>query len=215
MRHVRASRAIRWTGVGILVLAVLGTFNVAGADAPRLTAAQRFERAVDARQASVAVADEPSAKSATAVDASVGRASAEGDLQAQVGGYTFVPVSPYRSFDSRAYADGFLLPGDEVYFDVLTDVNGTQQIPTGAVAVTYNLTATGTLGAEGYLAVFPADIYWPGNSSINWFAANLSIANGGVVALGYLDAPGQISVYCGLVPRTGTDFIVDITGYYI
>lgn len=126
-----------------------------------------------------------------------------------------MPINPYRTFDSRSYADGFMVPGDEVYFDVITDASGVPQIPADAVAVTYNLTATGTLGAEGYLAVFPADINWPGNSSLNWFASNVSIANGGVVALGNYDAPGQISVYAGNVPQTGTDFIVDITGHYI
>lgn len=215
MRHVRTSRGVRWAGAGVLVLAVLGTVTVAGADAPRLTAAERFERAVEARQASVAAADEPTGKSATRVGGSVERSSDDGQFQVQAGGYTFVPINPYRTFDSRAYADGFLLPGDEMYFEVLTDTNGVQQIPSNAVAVTYNLTATGTWGAEGYLAVFPADINWPGNSSINWFGGDLSIANGGVVTLGFLDGPGQISVYCGQVSLTGTDFIVDITGYYV
>ena len=215
MRHVSITRAARFGGAGVLALAVLGTVNVAGADTPRLTAADRFERAVEARQASVAVADEPTGKSATHVDGSVQRRTAAAQFEAQAGGYTFVPINPYRAFDSRAYVDTFLLPGDEIYFDVLTDTSGVQQIPADAVAVTYNLTATGTWGAEGYLAVFPADINWPGNSSINWFGSDLSIANGGVVTLGYLDAPGQISVYCGQVPLTGTDFIVDITGFYI
>ncbi len=213
MRQIRSSRAIRWGALTAVTLAVLGTVSVAGADEPRVTAAQRFEQAVDARHASVPAADEPT-KSATAVDRPVERDGVD-QFQAQVSGGTFVPINPYRTFDSRPFADGFLFPGEEVYFEVITDVNGIPQIPEGATAVSYNLTATGTLGAEGYLAVFPADINWPGNSSINWFGSSLSIANGGVVALGNLDGPGQISVYCGGVPMTGTDFIVDITGYYI
>jgi hypothetical protein len=213
MRQVKSSRAIRWAGLGAMALAVLGTVSVAGAGGPRVSAAQRFEQAVDARQASVSAGDEP-VKSATAVDGLVERNGTD-QFQAQGSGGTFVPINPYRAFDSRPFADGFLFPGDEVYFDVITDVNGTPQIPQGATAVTYNLTATATLGAEGYLAVFPADINWPGNSSINWFGSNISIANGGVVALGNLDGPGQISVYCGGVPMTGTDFLIDITGYYI
>ena len=212
MGHVRASRATRWASVGIAVLAALGAVGIAGAGGPRLTPEGRFERAVQSRSAAPSASEAPPAKSATPIDPT--GAETDGGLQAQLSGYTFTPINPYRAYDSRPYVDGFLLPGQGVYFEVLSDVNGTQQIPASAVAVTYNLTATGTFGAQGYLAVFPADINWPGNSSINWVASNQSIANGGVVALGARSGPGEITVYCGQVSLTGTDFIVDITGFY-
>jgi hypothetical protein len=130
------------------------------------------------------------------------------------GGYVFVPINPFRAYDSRSYADGFMGGGDTVYFDVLTDQNGAAMIPADAVAVTYNLTATVTLNS-GFLAIYPADIYWPGNSSLNWTQTNQTLANGGTVAIGNLDGPGQVEVYCGPATYLGTDFIVDITGYYI
>ena len=39
----------------------------------------------------------------------------------------------------------------------------------GARGAVINLTVTGTEGNGGFVAVFPAGIPWPGNSSINWF----------------------------------------------
>jgi hypothetical protein len=132
------------------------------------------------------------------------------------GGYVFVPINPYRTIDSRDYADGYLLPGEAVYFDVLVDQTNVPMIPPEAVAVTFNLTATNTSGGGGFLAVFPADINWPGNSNINWSFDGTTIANSGTVKLGHYDAPGQITVAHGPANRPGgVDFVVDITGYYI
>ena len=140
-----------------------------------------------------------------------------GDVpQGIAGGYVFVPINPYRTIDSRDYGDGYLLPGEEVYFEVLTNGQGVPQIPAEAVAVTFNLTATNTTGGGGYLSILPADINWPGNSSINWSANGTTIANSGTVALGNYDAPGQLAVLHGPGGRPGgVDYIVDITGYYI
>ncbi len=131
-----------------------------------------------------------------------------------VGGYLFVPINPFRTFDSRAYPDGFMRARDTWFFDVLTDQVGSPMIPASAVAVTYNLTIAGTLGG-GYCALYPADIYWPGNSSINWTQSGQTIANGGTVAIGFLDAPGQVEIYCDTTGGSaGTYFILDITGFY-
>jgi len=129
-------------------------------------------------------------------------------------GYTFVPINPFRAYDSRSYANAFMFGGREIYFDVLSDQYNTPVIPTNAVAVTYNLTVTSTV-ASGYLAVYPGNTTWPGNSSINWSATGQTLANGGTVAVGYYDAPGQIRVLCGPSGLLGTDFILDITGYFV
>ena len=135
----------------------------------------------------------------------------EGTVSAQgtAGGYVFVPINPYRSYDSRYFTEGFLIGGDEEYLNVLTNEYGQQMIPSDAVAVTYNLTATGNVGDGGYLALYPGDIYWPGNSSIN-FGPDSTIANGGVVAV---DAAGGIWVRLGY-GYVATNYILDITGYY-
>ena len=130
------------------------------------------------------------------------------------GGYVFVPINPYRTFDSRQYQEGFMFGGDEIYFDVLTDAASTPMIPAEAVAVTYNLAITNSTGS-GFMALYPADINWPGNASINWMTTGTTLSNGGTTAIGFLDAPGQIAVYVGPELLIGTDFVLDITGYYI
>jgi hypothetical protein len=119
------------------------------------------------------------------------------------------------SIDSRLFSDGLLVGGYEVYFDVLTDIWGAGVLPSNAVAVTYNLTVTETVGA-GYLSIYPGDSTWPGTSAINWQSSGETIANGGTVALGTYTAPGQVFVLCGPgSDAVGTKFVLDITGYYI
>jgi hypothetical protein len=129
------------------------------------------------------------------------------------GGYVFVPINPYRNYDSRAYRNGRISSGEEIYGEVLTNESGEPQIPNYAVAVTYNLTVTNTDG-PGFLGAFPSDIDWPGNSSVNWTGRGATVGNGGTTAIGFLDADGQMSVYMGGPPGGSTDFIIDITGFY-
>jgi hypothetical protein len=134
--------------------------------------------------------------------------------QAIGGGYIFVPINPYRSFDSRLIGP---LPGGYVdRFSVLTDIYGVQRIPDDAVAVTYNLTVTDTMGS-GFAAIYPIDIDWPGNSSINWTAPGTTVANGGTVAIGnFLSVTGGVEVYIGPdLDSVGTHYLIDITGYYV
>lgn len=141
---------------------------------------------------------------------------APAEARVPVGGLQYVPISPYRTLDSRAFGDdGDMFPDREVWFDVWTDANGNPRIPSDIKAVSYNLTVTDTLGGGGYLALYPADQLWPGNSSINWFGTGLDLANGGIVAVGNFDGPGEVAVYAGAVPDTATFFILDITGYFI
>lgn len=125
-------------------------------------------------------------------------------------GSTYFPIIPYRTYDSRL-GNGKLTGGDYAYGSILDDEFGEQQIPTSAVAVTYNITVTETTGG-GYLAVYPADIYWPGNASVNWVQSNQTVGNGGTVAIGYWDDYGQVEIYNG--GSGATHFIIDITGYY-
>jgi hypothetical protein len=130
------------------------------------------------------------------------------------GGFVFVPITPYRTIDTRSYSDGFMLGGDELVFSVLIDESNTTRIPDGAVAITYNLTIDNTVGV-GYCALYPGSRVWPGNSSINWTGTGQTIANGGTVAIDFYTDFGQVSAYCGPPANLGTDFIVDVTGYYI
>lgn len=80
-------------------------------------------------------------------------------------------------------------------------------VPDGATAVTYNLTVAGTEGS-GFVAVSPGGAATFGASTINWGAANSTVANAGVVKL---DPSRQVKVFA---EGSATHVIIDITGYY-
>jgi len=79
----------------------------------------------------------------------------------------------------------------------------------GARGAVVNLTVTNTGGGGGFVAVFPANIAWPGNSSINWTSANENVANGVITAL---DSSGRIPIHGGAAP---TDVVIDRIGWLI
>lgn len=206
------SRSLVGVALALGALAAVGTSSFAGREVmtPSSTEADRV--------AFPAPAEEPSKALHVVTDKGViGSSGDDGFVQSDdfsLSSLSFVPINPYRALDSRAYRDGDMFPGVEVYFTVWEDEGGVQRIPSDIQAVSYNLTVTNTMGVGGYLAVFPADIFWPGNSSINWFGSGLDLSNGGIVAVGDLSEPGQVSVYMGEVPNTATYFILDITGYF-
>lgn len=113
-------------------------------------------------------------------------------------GAVFVPVEPYRAFDSRS-AGGPLVSGQPRMVPT--------NVPDGAVAVAYNLTATGMTGS-GYLSVSPGDAPAGNTSTLNYAAAAQSWANG---AISGVDDEGQLMVAATGAP---TQFIVDVVGYY-
>jgi hypothetical protein len=79
----------------------------------------------------------------------------------------------------------------------------------GAGGAVLNLTVTETEGNGGYVAVFPAGIPWPGNSSINWFGADQNLANGVVTAV---NADGQITIRGG---TASTHVVIDRIGFLV
>ena len=114
-------------------------------------------------------------------------------------GAAFVPLDPYRAYDSRV--DGGLLPGGSSRLV-------TTGVPAGAVAVAYNLTATGMLGS-GLLTVTPGGVPSGGTSTLNFTATGQTVAN----AFGSgVDAQGRISVSA---TGAATHFVVDVVGYYM
>jgi hypothetical protein len=117
----------------------------------------------------------------------------------------FYAISPARVYDTRL-AGGRIVSGETRTISVALSTTGAAVTPSTASAVLYNLTVTNNSGA-GYLALFPTGTTWAGNSSINWFSS--TVANGGMVELG---GDRQINVFCS---GSTTDFIVDITGYYL
>jgi hypothetical protein len=78
----------------------------------------------------------------------------------------------------------------------------------GARSAVINLTITETV-SSGFVAVFPAGIEWPKNSSINWSASNQNIANGVITAV---DGNGAIKIRGGASP---THVVIDRVGFMI
>jgi hypothetical protein len=110
----------------------------------------------------------------------------------------FVPFAGTpRVLDTRGGAK--LAPGAEINVDLAMP---------GARSAVLNVTVTQT-DLAGYVAVFPADIAWPGNSSVNWSAPNQNVANGVITKV---DPTGKIKIRGG---DAATHVIVDRIGYMI
>ncbi len=113
----------------------------------------------------------------------------------------FAPLAtPVRVYDSRQQG-GPLVPEVPVVVDL--------PAPRDAVAVAYNVTVTGTT-APGNAVVGPGDAPLEGTSTINWFGAGQTLANGYVSALGHPDADLQLIVRGG-----PAQLVLDIVGYYL
>jgi hypothetical protein len=110
----------------------------------------------------------------------------------------FVPISPInRVLDTRT-TGGKLRPDEERVIDL--------HVPGFASAAVINLTVTATEVA-GFVAVFPANVAYPGNSSINWSAPDQNIANGVVTGT---DRSGHVKIRGGV---NATDVVIDVQGY--
>jgi hypothetical protein len=80
-------------------------------------------------------------------------------------------------------------------------------VPANATAAVINLTITETEQA-GFVAVFPANSLWPGNSSINWSSSGQNLANSVITAT---DPTGHIRIRGGVNP---THVVIDVQGYF-
>ena len=135
-------------------------------------------------------------------------------------GGAFHPITPTRVYDSRAAAPspGLLTNGNNRLVSVADGRNGAgvvtaaNIVAAGATAVAANITITGTTGGFGYLAINPGGNTVEGASTINWFGAGQTIANGVTLTL---NASRQLTVICGGGAGASTHFIIDIAGYYL
>jgi hypothetical protein len=119
-------------------------------------------------------------------------------------GAAFVTFGPTRVVDSRI---GLGIEGGlEAYTPVSFAVAGANGIPTGAVAVTGNLTVVGQSGA-GYVSLTTAPVAHPATSTLNFPARDVR-ANGVHAALA---ADGSLSV----TATTATGIVFDVTGYFV
>ncbi|MDQ1250473.1 MAG: hypothetical protein QG597_4852, partial [Actinomycetota bacterium] len=128
-------------------------------------------------------------------------------------GALFFPVEPARVLDTRrAHGGAGPIGSGEAHQRTggVATALGTaiEQVPSGAMAVAYNLTVAGT-GSGGHLRVSPAGTGVVSASTINWPGAGYSRANGSVVAV---SAAREVTIYNGA--GTPTEAIIDVFGYY-
>lgn len=126
----------------------------------------------------------------------------------------FVPLPPYRAYDSR-YQDGKL--GRDSRIVSIADrvkpptgaVTAKDVVPAAATAIAYNLGVYQT-ESSGYLAVTTPRTKSVSASSLNWFGSDQSLANG---LTARLDGSRTVKVFAG--GRGRTHFVIDVLGYYI
>jgi hypothetical protein len=122
-------------------------------------------------------------------------------------GAVYVPISPTRALDTRYGTGGLSGPFTNHAARTFT-VSG---VPSGAIAVTGNLTVTGQTSG-GYLFIGPIATNNPGSSTLN-FPVGDDRANAVTVALG---AGGTLSITF-VAPSNGpsAQAIFDVTGYFV
>jgi hypothetical protein len=120
------------------------------------------------------------------------------------------PINPARVYDSRL-SGGPLAAGATRTISVSTATAGGVVVPSGAVAIAFNLTIARTVGS-GSLAVVPSGAPFGTTSTINWYANGQEVANGGIVRLG---GDRQVDIFSGGRVGASTQLIVDISGYYL
>ena len=132
---------------------------------------------------------------------------------------TFHPLSPGRVYDSRSALplQGVLAAVSARTISVAdrrsTSSGGVVQadfVPAGATAVAANITVISVAG-RGFLTVNPGGVATIEASTINWSTAGQTLANGVILAL---NDNRQLTVIAGS-PGSSTNFIVDITGYWL
>lgn len=127
----------------------------------------------------------------------------------------FVSIEPTRVYDSRLVAPfAKITPGVPRVVsckdgrNVATGaVTVADLVPVGTRAITANVTVTGTNG-PGWIAVASGDAVAVTASSVNYGAANVSVANGLTLRL---DASRQVKIFAS---SSATHVIIDVSGFY-
>jgi hypothetical protein len=123
-------------------------------------------------------------------------------------GASYVPLTPTRILDTRNGTGGLSGPLGS-HAARTFGVTGHAGVPSGAIAVTGNLTVTGQT-SSGYLFIGPAAVNNPSSSTLN-FPLGDDRANAVTVALG----GGTLSVtYVAPTPGPTAHCIFDVSGYF-
>jgi hypothetical protein len=126
---------------------------------------------------------------------------------------------PFRLADTRNGTGGFTGPfgdGTSRTYTVAGTGSGDSSVPTDAIAVVGNLTATGFGSAGGFMAIHPAGTTFNAStdpSSLNFSGSVGAWANSFVCGLGTGANAGKITVDIKTYSGSKTQFIIDITGY--
>ena len=125
------------------------------------------------------------------------------------GPFQYHPITPCRLADTRYGNGGVMVPSADRSFQV----QGVCAVPSGAKAVSLNVTVVAT-GGGGYLTLYPSNVTRPTNVSTINFVRGDVVANGAIVPLGPMGAPpnADLRVFAG----TGgnVDVILDVSGYF-
>jgi hypothetical protein len=126
-------------------------------------------------------------------------------------GAVFVPLTPTRILDSRDGTGGLLGAFSSHVARTFVVIGGISGVPSGATAVTGNLTVTGQT-SFGYLSIGPVAQNNPTSSTLN-FPLNDDRANAVAVAL---SGGGTLSVtYAAPTLGSTAQVIFDVTGYFV
>jgi endosialidase-like protein len=121
---------------------------------------------------------------------------------------SFVGLPPCRLVDTRGngFTDPFGPPALAASVPRDFPLAGQCGIPTAALAVSLNVTVTGTQG-PGFVLLFPQGGAQPLVSTLNYLAGE-TVANAAIAPLG---AGGGLTVVAGV---SGTELILDVNGYF-
>lgn len=133
----------------------------------------------------------------------------------------FHALTPGRVYDSRAALPntGALSAGGTRTLsmadkrDLTTGAVTTANfVPAGATAIACNVTVVNTAGG-GFLAVNPGGTTEVSAATINWSASGQILNNGVIVTLNA--ANREVTVVAGGGAGAQTDFVIDVTGYFL
>ena len=142
-----------------------------------------------------------------AVAASMLAAGSPAPSSAQTG-LQYHSLTPCRIADTRNITGPILNTGVVRTFTIQTGCS----VPTGARAVSINVTAVGPTGA-GFLTLFPATTTQPTVSNINFAAFEPALGNGAIVPLH--TATPDLAVFPFVNAAGGTvHMVIDVTGYF-
>jgi hypothetical protein len=129
-------------------------------------------------------------------------------LATAAGPFQYHSLTPCRAVDTRSGQGPAMNDAQTRTFSI----QGVCGVPSGAKAVSLNVTAVGPTGL-GFLTLFPAGTTQPVVSNLNYSAGEPALGNGAIVPLGA--AAPDLSVFARVNAVGGTvNVVIDVTGYF-